>query len=104
MRVERSEVGTQRTLSSLCSSLTTAQSRSVQYVGVECSLQQNQGVRAWFVISLNSSPSCYEVMTLCVGIVRDLPGCIFIIFQIPPTLPLYIKYQENVYTALVMIR
>ena len=71
MRVERSEVGTQRTLSSLCSSLTTAQSRSVQYVGVECSLQQNQGVRAWFVISLNSSPSCYEVMTLCVGRVRD---------------------------------
>lgn len=42
-----------------------------QYVGVECSLQQNQGVKARLVISLNSSPSFNEVMTLCVGRVRD---------------------------------
>ena len=64
-----------------------------QYVGVEGSLQQNQGVKARLVISLNSSPSCYEVMTLCVGRVRDFTW--LYIYNFPNTTNPPLIYQVS---------
>ena len=61
-------------------------------------------MKAWLVISLNSSPSCYGVMSLLVERERDCQAVYLLstfyfwimISKMSPNLPMCNKYKENV--------